>query len=261
MTQTKLINDSADVRTRQGSVSATESIGPLARPGTFASLPPYSSPQSNWAQTEDRQHAKTPSDLLGLDITHTMKSSDPETLNFHLEPRDSDGKGIFMSPHVSPNTLRPSTEEAGSSDSKWEGDMKTSERRRNTIDKTAVPQCGLAISGVISEGSSPVSRVLTSPTISSRRTSATGITSSTSRRDSVLSLDSAVLEMIMENLNGVEVSYYKAKSRTSFLVSTVESFRNKQTGRRYMIISPPISSNIRFFFGEFNTCHPRCSMS
>ena len=65
----------------------------------------------------------------------------------------------------------------------------------------------------------------------------------------------------MENLNGVQVSYYKEKSRLSYLVSTIESFRNKQNGRRYIIISPPDSSNIRLFFGPFNTCHPRCSMS
>lgn len=241
---------------------ATESIGPPPpRTGISTSLPPYSSPQPNWAQTEDCQHAKTPSDLLGLDITHSRKTSDTETPNFHLEAKDVDGKRISMSPPVSPNTLRPLTEEAGSSDSKWEWDMKTAERRLNAIDKTAVSPCGLGISGAISESSSPVSRALTSPTISSRRTSTTGITSSTSRRDSVLSLDSAVLEMTMENLNGVKASYYKAKSRISYPVSTIESFRNKQTERRYIIISPPISSNIKLYFGAFNTCHPRCSMS
>ena len=65
----------------------------------------------------------------------------------------------------------------------------------------------------------------------------------------------------MENLNGVQVSYYKEKSRLSYPVSTIESFRNKQTGHRYVIISPPISSNVRLFFGAFNTCHPRCLMS
>ena len=242
-------------------MSAAESIGPPPRTGTFASLPPYSSPQNNWAQTEDRQHAKTPSDLLGIDIIHTRKSSDAETLSFHLDTKDINGKRISSSTQVSPNTMRPLTEEAGSSDSKWEGDMKTSERHLNKVDKTAVSPCGLGISGVMSESSSPVSRILTSPTISSRRTSTTGFTSSASKRDSVLSLDSAVLEMIMENLNGVQVSYYKEKSRLSYLVSTIESFRNKQNGRRYIIISPPDSSNIRLFFGPFNTCHPRCSMS
>ena len=65
----------------------------------------------------------------------------------------------------------------------------------------------------------------------------------------------------MENLAGVEVSYYKAKSRISYPVSTIESFRNKQNGRRYIIISPPISHNIQLFFGTMNICHPRCSMS
>ena len=65
----------------------------------------------------------------------------------------------------------------------------------------------------------------------------------------------------MENLNGVQASYYKAKSRLSYPVSTIEAFRNKQTGCRYIIISPPISSNIRLFFGLFNTYHSRCSMS
>ena len=174
-------------------------------------------------------------------------------LSFHLEPKEVDGKRISMSPQVSPNSLRPLTEEPGSSDSKWEWDMKTSERRLNSIDKTALSPCGLGISGAISESSSPVSRVLIGPTNSSRGTSTTGITSGTSRRDSVLSLDSAVLEMIMKNLDGVQASYYKAKSRISYPVSTIESFRNKQTGRRYIIISPPTSSNIKLFFGVFNT--------
>ena len=259
--QTKLTSDSADDRARHGSASATESISPPPRAGTSTSLPPYSSPQPNWTQTEDRQHAKTISDYLGLDINHRRKSSDTETINFHLELKDVDGKRASMSPQISPNTLHPLTEEAGSSDSKLGWDMKTSERRRNTNDKTAVSPYGLGISNAMSESSSPVSRVLTSPTISSRRTSTTGFTSSASRRDSVISIDSAVLEMIMENLNEVKVSYYKEKSKISYSVSTIESFRNKQTGRRYLIISPSISHNIKLFFGAFNTYYPRCSMS
>ena len=53
----------------------------------------------------------------------------------------------------------------------------------------------------------------------------------------------------MENLSGVQVSYYKAKSRISYPVSAIETFRNRQTGRRYIIVSPPSSSNIRLYLG------------
>ena len=52
----------------------------------------------------------------------------------------------------------------------------------------------------------------------------------------------------MENLGGVQISYYKAKSRISYPVSMIESLRNKQTGRRYIIVSPPLSSNIKLYF-------------
>lgn len=233
-----------------------ESFSHPLRSGTLTSLPPYSSPQPNWPQTEGSRHAKTPSDLLGLDIDHTRKTSDTEVLDFHLETSGIDGKGLFMSPQVSPNTLRPFTEQTGSSELDPIGDIKPLERRRNTVDEVATSPNGLGIFGAISEGSSPVSRGFSTPTHSSPRTSTTADTSSISRRDSVLSLESAVLEMMMENLSGVRASYYKAKSRISYPISTIESFRVRQTGRRYIIISPPPSSNIRLYFGASKSLYP-----
>lgn len=233
-----------------------ESFSHPLRSGTLTSLPPYSSPQPNWPQTEGSRHAKTPSDLLGLDIGHTRKTSDTEVLDFHIENSGIDKKGSFTSPQVSPNTLRPFTEQTGSSalDPKW--DKRPLERRRNTVDQVAMSPDGLGIFSAISEGSSPVSRGFTTPATSSPRTSTTVDTSSISRRDSVLSLESAVLEMVMENLSGVRASYYKAKSRISYPISTIESFRVRQTGRRYIIISPPPSSNIKLYFGAFNAPYP-----
>lgn len=179
-------------------------------------------------------------------------TSDTEVLDFHLETSGIDGKGLFTSPQVSPNTLRPLTERTGSSELDPIGDMKPLERRKNTVDEVAMSPNGLGIFGAISEGSSPVSRGFTPPTHSSPRTSTTADTSSISRPDSVLSLESAVLETIMENLSGVQASYYKAKSRISYPISTIESFRVRQTGRRYIIISPPPSSNIKLYFGASN---------
>ena len=231
-----------------------EGLNPPLRSGTLASLPPYSFQSPNWVGTESPPHAKTPADLLGFGNNHKRKTSDPGTLIFHLEPDALHAKGIYASPHSSPNTLRPLTEPVGSSDLDSEEAMDLWGRRRNTIDQIAMPPTGLGISSYMSEGSSAVSRAFTSPTNSSRRTSTTEATSSSSKRESIFSLESAVLETVMENLNGVQASYYKAKSRISYLVSTIESFRNKQTGRRYIIISPPASSNIVLYFGMYRSC-------
>ena len=245
----RLINGSGDGRTRPSSFCTSQGTSP-PRTGTFTPLPPYSSPQPTWTQTEGRQHAKTPSDLLGLDINHTRKTSDTDILNFHLDTSGTDGKESFISPQVSPNALCPLTEQVALSGLDPKGDEKPLELRRNTLDEVTMSPNGLGISSAFSESSSrPVSQVLTSPTISSRRTSTTGITSSASRRDSVLSLNSAILEMIMENLNGVQASYYKAKCRISYPISMIESFRNNKTGHRYIVVSPPASSNIKLFFG------------
>lgn len=250
----RLTDSSADGRARQGSHSAMESLNPALRSGTLASLPPYSSSSPDWAGTESLQHAKTPADLLDIGNNHKRKTSDPGTLDFHLEPDALDAKGICASLHSSPNTLGPLTEPVGSSDLDSEEAMKLLGRRRNTIDQIATPPTGLGISNCMSEGSSAVFRAFTSPTNSSPRTSTTEATSSSSGGESTFSLESAVLETVMDNLNGVQASYYKAKSRISYLVSTIESFRNTQTGRRYIIISPPPSSNIVLYFGMYRSC-------
>lgn len=167
-----------------------------------------------------------------------------DSLDFRLGTNSNE---ITASPQISPNALRPLVEQAGPSDLDSKEALKPLERR-NTIDKAAMSPTGLGISNTPSDVSRPASRVFTSPTISSRRTSMTEFTNSTSRRDSIISLEHAVLQKTMENLNGVQVSYYKAKSRISYPISKIESILSKQNGRRYIIISPHTSVNIKFYF-------------
>ena len=58
------------------------------------------------------------------------------------------------------------------------------------------------------------------------------------------------MEMAMKNLVGVQVAYHKENSRLKYPVSSIESFRDKQTGHRYIVISPPASSKIEFYLGK-----------
>ncbi|KAL9064336.1 MAG: hypothetical protein Q9161_008936 [Pseudevernia consocians] len=236
---TLAIKTFADGRARQGSQSATEGLHTPIRSGTITSLPPYASPQPNWTPGESLQHAKTPADFLGLGIKHTRKKSDTDIPTFQLEQERNDGQGTVASPQTSPNTLRPLTEHDERSSLDLNEAMKPLERRRNTNNEVSISSSGLGISSALSEDSSAASRVFTSPTISSQRTSMTEATTNTSRRDSIFTLDSAAVEMVMDNLSGVQASYYKEKSLRSYPVATIESFRDKQTGRRYIVISPP----------------------
>ena len=231
-----------------------ESLSPALRSRTITSLPPYSSPIPNYAQTESHQRAKTPADILGLDNSHKRKTLDTGTLDFLLAPNGIDGKEIFASPHSSPDALRPLTDYIGSSGLDSEDAMKPLERRRNTIDEVAMSPTGLGISSAFPGGSSAASQVVTSPTFSFESTSTAEASSSSSERGSILSLESAGLEMVMDNMNGVQVSYYKMKSRISYPILTIESFRNKQTGRRYIIISPPARFNIKLYFSMHRSC-------
>ena len=243
--RSRLTNDSADGRTRQNSHSTTSSCNPPMRPGTLPSLPPSSSHEPDWAQIESPPPAKTPAELLGLG----KRVSDNLIPIPSIERRGCNDKGIMASPPMSPNTLGPLAELGELSELYLKDSMMPLERRRNTMDGFAVSPTGLGNSNALSEASSAASRVFTSPTISSRRTSVSDETNSSSRRDSIFALEHAVMERAMENLSGVQASYYKDKSRISYPVSTIEAFRNKQNGRRYIIISPPSSSNIRLYLG------------
>ena len=241
------MNDSADSQTRKGSYASTQTRSPPFRSETLTSLPPYSSPEPNWAHTGDPQYPKTPADLLGIGTSYTRKISDTDIPDFLLGRGDSKGKGIMAPPQMSPDTQRLLTEPAELSELDSKDDLRPLEPCRNVIDRFATSPTGLGISSALSQGSSTASRVFTSPTMSSRRTSIA--TNSTSRRDSLFAQEHAVLEMAIENLSGVQASFYKAKSRLTYPVSTIEALRNKQTGRRYIVISPPSSSNIRLYFG------------
>ena len=250
----RLTDDSADGRTRQSSQSATSGLSPLLRSGTHTSLPPYSSLESNQTQTESPQPTKTPADILGLGIEYKRKKPDPDIPNFRVEPEDGDGKGICSSRQISPTTLYPVTEQDDLTERDSKETMDPLGRRRNTANEVAVSPTGLGISKPLSEGSSEPCRAFASPTIFSRGTFMTENTTSISKCNPVFALGSAVVEMAMENLSGVRVSYYKAGSRISYRVSTIESLRNKQTGRRYILISPPIGSNIQLYFSKSSSC-------
>ena len=245
----RLTNDSADGRTRLGSYPVTESLSPPLRSNTCTTLPPYSSPQPDWTPTETPQHAKTPAEYLGIGSKHKRKTSDSEIPDFLSESDDSLNKGKSASPQSSPSPLRTLKEQDERSELDSKETIKPLERQGNTLDEIAGSPTGLGISSGFSAGSSAASRIFTSPTISSRRSSTTEFTNSTSRHSSIITLESSVLEMRMENLSGVQISYYKAKSRISYPVSTIESFRTKPTGQRYIVISPPDSCNIKLYFG------------
>ena len=237
-------------RTSQGSFSAPP--GPMTplRSGTSTSLPPYSSSQPDSTQEKSVQYAKTPADLLPHVTKQERKTTETDIQDFRMEPEVSVGKRMVASPQSSPTipSSMPEQDERSELDSR--GAMKAVERRRNTNNEVAISPIGLGISRAASEGSNAASQVFTSPTPSSGRSSVTEVTSTTSRRDSFFAPESAVVEMALEQLGGVQVSYYNENKRTSYPVSKIESCRNKQTGRRYIIISPPSSSKTKLYFGK-----------
>lgn len=251
--KSRLTNKSADGRARQGSHSATEGLHTPTRSGTLTSLPPsYASPQPNWIPRESLQHAKTPAELLGLEVQHT-RTSDTDIPTFQLEQERNDGQGTVASPQTSPNILRPLTEQDERSGLDSNEAMRPSERRRNTNNEVAVSPTRLGISSALSEGSSAASQVFPSPTISEA-------TTNTSRRDSIFTLDFAVVETVMDNLSGVQANLHKEKSLRSYPVATIESFRDKQTGHRYIVISPPTIYKIKLYLGTSNFCSQALSI-
>ena len=242
----KLTNKSG---ARQGSHLALEGSSHPVRSGTVSSLPPYSSTQPKWTPTDGLQHPKAPADLLRLGNKNKGKTSGADIPNCDLESGVNDGTNIIASPHISPNTLHPLAEQDGLSLLDSKEAMNPLRLRRNTTIEVAVSPTGLGISSALSEGSSAASHIFTSPTISSRRTSSTDCTASTSNRDSAFAPEYAVVEMAMENLDRVKVYYYKGDSRRWYPVSTIQSLRHQHTGRRYIVISPPTSSNIKLYLG------------
>ena len=241
-------------RTSQGSFSAPSGLMAPLRSGTSTSLPPYPSSQPDSTQAESVQYGKTPADLLPRVTKPVRKTMDTDIPDFGMEPEVSVGKEMVASPQSSPTTLWPLTEQDERSELDSKRAMRALERRRNTNNEVAISPTGLGISRAVSEGSSAASQVFTSPTMSSGRSSMTEVTTTTSRRDSVFAPESAVVEMAMEQLDGVQVSYYKERKKTSYPVSKIESCRNKQTGRRYIIISPPASSKTKLYFGTSTFC-------
>ena len=103
------------------------------------------------------------------------------------------------------------------------------------------------------------SRFFINPTTSSPKIPLGVATTSTSSLTSIFGQldeqhvrgESAVMEMAMENLNGVKISYLEAHFWTSLPVSRIESSRDKQTGRRCITISPPMGYGIKFYFGTY----------
>ena len=236
-------------RTGHGSFSAPSGLMPPPRSGTSASLPPYPSSQPDSTQTESVQYGKTPADLLPHVTKQERKTRDTDIPDFHMHSEVSMGKRIVASPQRSPTTLCALTEQDEQFELDTTGAMRALERRRNTNNEVAISPTGLRSSRPVSMGSSVASQIFTSPAMSSRKNSMTEVTTIPSRRDSVFAPESAVVEMTMQQLDGVQVSYYNEKKRTSYPVSKIESCRNSQTGRRYIIISPPSSSKTKLYFG------------
>lgn len=58
--------------------------------------------------------------------------------------------------------------------------------------------------------------------------------------------------MQMYRLMCTNSSYTSKNSRTSYWLTRIESWRDAQTMRRYMILHPPSGSNIRFFCCTFS---------
>ena len=236
-------------RASQGSFSA-HSGPPAPLPSeTSTSLHPYPSSQPDLTQAESVQYGKTPADLLPHVTKQERKTTDTDIPTFRLEPEVIPGRVMVASPQSSPTTLCPMTEQDEQSELDSTGAMRALERRRNTNNEVAISPTGFRNSRPVSEGSSAASQIFTSPTMSSGRSSVTSVTTITSRRDSIFDPESAVVEMAMEQLDGVQISYYKGNEKTKYPVSKIESCRNKQTGRRYIIISPPASSKTKLYFG------------
>ena len=236
-------------RTNQGSFSAPPGLTAPIRSRTSTSLPPYPSSQPDPTRTESGQYGKTPADLLPHVTKQERKTMDTDIPDFHMQSEVSMGKRIVASPQRSPTTLCPLTEQDEQFELDATGAMRALERRRNTNNEVAISPTGLRISRPVSEGSSVASQIFTSPAMSSGRTSLTEITTIPSRRDSIFAPESAVVEIAMKQLDGVQVSYYKGNEKTKYPVSKIESCRNKQTGRRYITISPPASSKTKLYFG------------
>ena len=241
-------------RASQGSFSAQSGVLAPLRSSTSAISPLYPSSQPDSTQTESGQYGKTPADVLSRVTKQERKTMDIDIPDFRMVSEVSLGKRIVASPQRSPSTLCPMTEQDEEFELDGTGAMRPLEQRRNTNIEVAKSPAGFRISRPVSEGSSAASQVLTSPAMSSGETSLTEITTTTSRRDSIFAPESAVVEIAMEQLDGVQVSYYTGHEKKGYAVSKIEACRNKQTGRRYITISPPAIDKIKLYFGRSTFC-------
>ena len=266
-------------RSRQGSTETSpvfQSNSPH-RAGTASSLPPYSMspPRSSWDQEQHTQQAKTPSDLLGMTTQHRSSRSRSELesgrFKFLLEQNEGTER-ISHSPESSPNTLWPSKALAELSE-REEDTMTQLDSRPGTQTEVAVESPGSSkINGTSPQSSRRHSRTLTwtslPPVANSHRSSLSQPSSHGSRRASQPSPCDAVLEDSLDNLKGVKMfvfsptllkwsvrgrankypysSYISKKSRISYHVSRMESWRDTQTRRRLIVIERPIGSSTQF---------------
>ena len=243
MPEIVLTHQSADGRSRQGSnaIAVPGLAGPVAGipghslVGTTASLPSYSSAMRRRSvQDSPQREAKTPTSLLGIDVHHEKEMSSDnyshKTSKALLEQEL--GPGVSTKTYISPQSspLLPhdnkDLSELGSDDF-----LKALPSRKNTNTEVAASAPSLGIFGT-----SPKSSVGSSPlfTISSthsaaiaaqpggqsaftksirRRSSGAASFINESRRDSLLSLDNPLPEIIMEDLTGAQVSVTLSNSR------------------------------------------------
>lgn len=204
--------NSAEVRSRQVSRSSPNmpSLSAPRRMETYASLPSYSPPRHNWGDGEASLRAKTPAELLGLQVEHKDEEPGVESklgkpIKVLFASSTDDEEKIFASPKSSPNALRPLR---SSSDLDAIGTLKDLGSRPDTGAEAAVAPDALGIFDGLSVSTSPLSQVFSSPSkfsIPTSRKSSLPESVGLETMQGSLSLDRASLELLMENLSGVKM--------------------------------------------------------
>lgn len=239
---TRLTTESADGRSRQGSVAASPAgFATPRRADTFASLsslPPYSPQRTEYGRSGNDQQARTPADYLGpkVQVHHKEEKEDyNKDREQDVEEKDRSGKGVdsdkfgfllgsenkgkraFLSPETSPAALRPFRVPGDTSAFEEMDFLKPLESRQNTENEVAIsPQNSLDLWQSSPSTSSTPSRAFTGPSSlftgppsfsseTSRKLSTTTTGTDDTRRD-MFTLDCATSEVAMEDLKGVKMS-------------------------------------------------------
>lgn len=267
---------SSTERSRQNSAANSPiAFSPPRRAETSSSLPPYSPPRLNWGQEQFDQRPRAPADILNLCCHHTEERSGKELdsgkFKFLVEPDIAENE-TFESPESSPIALRAS--KAFVEEPELDGDvLKPLESRKGTESEVAIGSPDpLGIYASTSATRNVLSRSVTDPSpYASFQKPSLIVKTEDARRDPSMAWELTTLEGKMDELKGVKMcvlerssskltltpcasSFYKSKSRISYPVTRIESMRDSQTRRRYIVIKPPTSSNIEFYLCR--SCSP-----